>query len=262
MLLTTKNVQTSCPSVALLPLSMCTIRHHWNGSTHTDKTKHSGSSRNNVQLFHLSVPQADKQPSLAGYPLVDTSCRITSQHTKIVHISSKNIFIILSTAVFRSPPSNRRQFVPNWHNIQLYGSIYREFDTCTLFTGTRTHSTCLHLVCKGIRPKSSHPSDSTTATFRWLRQRNDMGSSLRCFLWFLEISRVLPPIRRGNRQPETSVIKCSKTDQFHNIYLSKTDTDLCPVTEYLTQQPDGPLFISQQSAPLPERYSSQRFKRR
>ncbi len=79
-----------------------------------------------------------------------------------------------------------------------------------------------------------------------------MGSSLRCFLWFLEISRVLAlllsDVAINNQEHPTTLslfIKCSKTDQFHqgtNIYLSKTDTDLCPVAEYLTlrQQPDGP----------------------
>ncbi len=34
--------QTSGPSIALLPLSMCTIRHYSHGSTHTGKIKHSG----------------------------------------------------------------------------------------------------------------------------------------------------------------------------------------------------------------------------
>ncbi len=99
MLLTTKNVQTSCPSVALLPLSMCTIRHHWNGSTHTDKTKHSGSSRNNVQLFHLSVPQADKQPSLAGYPLVDTLQNYQPTHKNCTHQLKKYIYHFVNSCL-------------------------------------------------------------------------------------------------------------------------------------------------------------------
>ncbi len=78
---------------------------------------------------------------------------------------------------------------------------------------------------------------------------------------FCSSALLLSDVAIDDREHPTTLsllIKCSKTDQFHqgtNIYLSKTDTDLCPVeaiTGYLAlrQQPDGPLFTSQQGTPL------------
>ncbi len=137
----------------------------------------------------------------------------------------------------------------------------------------------LHLVCKGIqriKPKSSQPRlPVTPLILRLLKQQlqplddfdNAMIWAAACaaFFGFLRSAEfcfsalLLSDVAIDNREHPTTLslfIKCSKTDQFHqgtNIYLSKTD--LCPVaaiTEYLTlsQQPDGPLFISQQGVPL------------